>query len=127
MLDRSGPWRIVRVLLSRGAFASAGKIENAGAYAMGILKGYHLRDRPTPSTIDICFVLRHGGYEVRLGCLPIVFIEPIEDRSFRIRTMLDSRQLSVEFVSLHAAFCAVEHLIQCGGSIEWLTWASEVK
>jgi hypothetical protein len=90
-----------------------------------ILSGYHLQDRPSPSTIDVRFVLHNGGYEVRLGCRPIAFIEAVDDRGFRIRTMPISPQLSVEFVSLRAAFCAMEHLIQTGGLIEWRKWPAE--
>jgi hypothetical protein len=92
-----------------------------------MLSGSHLVDRTEPATVEIHFVLKHGGYEVQLGHLPIAFIEPVEACHFRIRTMPGSPQLSVEFVSLHAAFCAMESLIQTGGSAEWVKWSKEAR
>jgi hypothetical protein len=91
-----------------------------------MLSGSHLH-RPEPATVEIRFVLKHGGCEVRLGHLPIAFIESVEGGRYRIRTMPGSTQLPVEFVSLHAAFCAMENLIQTGGSGEWIAWSKEAR
>jgi hypothetical protein len=91
-----------------------------------MVSGFHLIDRIEPAAVEINFVKQHRSYEVRLGHLPIAAIEETEC-GFRIRTMSNSAQLCTEFVSLHATFCAMEHLIQCGGSAEWARWSGEVR
>lgn len=88
--------------------------------------GFHLRDRPVPAEVPIRFVRHANGLEVRLGQLPIALIENLADQRYRIRTGAWAPQLSAEFVSLHAAVCAMEHLLQTGGSADWRTWPAEV-
>jgi hypothetical protein len=86
----------------------------------------HLRDRSVPVEVPIRFVRHGGGLEVKLGQFPIALIETVAPDRYRIRTGAWSPQLSAEFVSLHAAVCAAEHLLQTGGSSEWRYWPAEL-
>src|SRR6202045_769973 len=87
-----------------------------------LLRGRHLVDRGEIGAVLVRIVRVVDGFEVRLGNLPILRIEGRPNDCFGIRTVPGSPQLSTQFVSLHAAVCAAEHLIQTGGSNDWITW-----
>jgi len=89
-----------------------------------IVEGSHLKDRPEPSVVPIRFSLANEGFDVLLGHIPIAFLEEQTD-GYRIRTMPGHPSLSMTFINLHSAVCATEHLIQCGGSMEWMKWGAE--
>ena len=86
----------------------------------------HLRDRPVSVQVPIRFVRHAKGLEVKLGQFPIALIETVAPDRQRIRTGSWAPQLSAEFVTLHAAVCAAEHLLQTGGSAEWRSWPAEL-
>jgi hypothetical protein len=86
----------------------------------------HLRDRSVPLEVRLRFVRHAEGLEVRLGDFPVALIETLAPDRYRIRTGAWSPQLSAEFVNLHAAVCATEHLLQTGGSSEWRYWSAEL-
>jgi len=85
-----------------------------------LFRGFHLRDRPELALVDIRFVRMDGGYEVPLGSLRILGIVETRGAGYRIRTVPGSPGYAIEFINLHAAFCAVEHLVQTGGSSAWI-------